>query len=43
MKQSETPDDGIQTILGGGLLIGLLLIGASIIGTAMMTIRMPSQ
>jgi hypothetical protein len=43
MKQSETPDDGIQTIPGVGLLIGLLLIGASIIGTAMMTIRMPSQ
>lgn len=43
MKQSETPDDGIQTILGVGLLIALLLIGALIIGTAMMTIKMPPQ
>lgn len=43
MKQSETPDDGIQTILGVGLLIGLLLMSALIVGTAMMTIQMPPQ
>ena len=43
MKQSETPDDGIQTILGVVLLIGLLLISAGIVGTAMMTIQMPPQ
>ena len=43
LKQTETPDDGIQTILGVGLLIGLLLISALIVGTAMMTIQMPPQ
>ncbi len=43
MKQSETPDDGIQTILGVGLLIGLLLMSAAIVGMAMMTIQMPPQ
>lgn len=43
LKQTETPDDGIQTILGVGLLIGLLLMSAAIVGTAMMTIQMPPQ
>lgn len=41
MKQTEIPDDGIQTILGIGLLIGM--IGAFIVGTAMMSIHMPPQ
>lgn len=43
LKQTEIPDDGIQTILGVGLLIGLLLMGAFFVGTAMITIQMPPQ
>jgi hypothetical protein len=43
LHQRAIPDDGIQTILGVGLLIGLLVIGGIFIGTAMLTIQMPPQ
>lgn len=41
MKKSELPDDGIRTLSGVGLLIGLLMIGAGVTGAAMLSIRMP--
>ena len=43
LHRKELPDDGIRTIYGVGLLIGLLLTGATIVGVAMLTIQMPPQ
>jgi hypothetical protein len=43
LHRKELPDDGIRTIYGVGLLIGLLLTGATIVGIAMLTIQMPPQ
>ena len=43
LHRKELPDDGIRTIYGVGLLIGLLLTGATIVGFAMLTIQMPPQ
>lgn len=43
LHRKELPDDGIRTIYGAGLLIGLLLTGATIVGIAMLTIQMPPQ
>lgn len=41
LKQSEVPDNGIRTLYGVGLLIGLLLLGAVSIGVAQWMIVLP--
>ena len=41
LGQDDIPDDGIRTVYGVGLLIGLLLFGAIIVGVAQMTIVAP--
>jgi hypothetical protein len=41
LGKSEMPDDGIRTVYGVGLLIGLLLIGAIAVGAAQWMIIQP--
>lgn len=42
LGRKELPDDGIRTVYGVGLLIGLLLIGAVTVGIAQWTIVPPA-
>jgi hypothetical protein len=40
-RQNSLPDDGIRTVIGVGLLIGILLVSSACVGVAMMTIHQP--
>ncbi|MCA9035812.1 MAG: DUF4405 domain-containing protein [Planctomycetaceae bacterium] len=41
LRKAEVPDDGIRTVIGVGLLIGILVTSALCIGVAMLTIQEP--
>ncbi len=43
LGQKEVPDNGLRTVGGVALLIGLLLTGAIVTGMAMISIQMPPQ
>ncbi len=40
-RKNDLPDDGIRTLCGVGLLIGLLLLGAFVTGAATLSIHTP--
>jgi len=43
LGQRDVPDNGLRTVYGVALLIGLLMTGAILIGLAMISIQMPPQ
>ena len=43
LGQKDVPDNGLRTVGGVALLIGLLLTGAIFVGMAMISIQMPPQ
>ncbi|HCP13194.1 MAG TPA: hypothetical protein DIT89_12745 [Planctomycetaceae bacterium] len=43
LRQRDVPDNGLRTVYGVALLIGLLMTGAILIGLAMISIQMPPQ
>jgi len=43
LGQKDVPDNGLRTVGGVALLIGLLLTGAILVGMAMLSIQMPPQ
>ncbi|MFM7166372.1 MAG: DUF4405 domain-containing protein [Planctomycetaceae bacterium] len=43
LGQKDVPDNGLRTVYGVALLIGLLLSGAILTGIAMLSIQMPPQ
>lgn len=43
LGQKDVPDNGLRTVYGVALLIGLLLTGAFFVGLAMISIQMPPQ
>mgnify|MGYP003331728971 CR=1 FL=1 len=43
LGQRDVPDNGLRTVYGVALLIGLLMTGAIFIGLAMISIQMPPQ
>jgi hypothetical protein len=43
LGQRDVPDNGLRTVYGVALLIGLLMTGAVVTGLAMISIQMPPQ